>query len=113
MEHMFHIQLKDEIFGEGWLKSFVTEILDAKYEKTDVVEVMKGLTHLDAHQKQTSFEYHRKTKKSLMKLLMFIHMKRLSKEDNRVRWISNSRQLNKVKRTKAISVANDHGPQMF
>jgi hypothetical protein len=27
------------------------EILDAKYEKTDVAEVMKGLTHLDAHQK--------------------------------------------------------------
>ncbi len=31
------------------------------------------------------------------------------KEDNRVRWISNSRQLNKVKRMKAISVADDHG----
>ncbi len=25
--------------------------LDAKYERTDVVEVMKGLTHLNAHQK--------------------------------------------------------------
>ncbi len=35
-----------------------------------------------------------------MKLLMFIHMKRLSKEDNRVRWISNSCQLNKVMRHK-------------
>jgi hypothetical protein len=31
------------------------------------------------------------------------------KEDNRVRWMTNSRQLNKVKRTKAISVADDHG----
>ncbi len=31
MEHMFHIQLKDKIFGEDWLKSFATEILDAKY----------------------------------------------------------------------------------
>ncbi len=48
---MFHIQVKNEIFGEDWLKSFVTEILDAKYEKTDVVEVMKGLTHLNTHQK--------------------------------------------------------------
>ncbi len=28
-----------------------TEILDAKYEWTDVVEVMKELTHLNAHQK--------------------------------------------------------------
>ncbi len=51
MEHMFHIQVKDKIFGEDWLKSFVTEILDANYEKTDVVEVIKGLTHLNAHQK--------------------------------------------------------------
>jgi hypothetical protein len=50
MEHMFHIQVKDEIFGEDQLKSFATEILDTMYEKTDVAEVMKGLTHLDAHQ---------------------------------------------------------------
>jgi hypothetical protein len=35
------------------------------YEKTDVVEVTKGLTHLDAHQKQTCFECYRKTKKML------------------------------------------------
>ncbi len=80
MEHMFHIHLRDKIFGEDWLKSFATEILDAKYKKTDVAEVMKGLTHLDAHQKQTFFECYRKTKRCLMKLLMFIHMKRLSKK---------------------------------
>ncbi len=51
MEHMFHIQVKGEIFGEDWLKSFATEILDAKYKKTDVAEVVKGLTHLNAHLK--------------------------------------------------------------
>jgi hypothetical protein len=51
MEDMFHIQVEDEIFGEDWLECFATEILDAKYEKTDVAEVMKGLTHLNAHQK--------------------------------------------------------------
>jgi hypothetical protein len=51
MEDMFHIQVKDDIFGEDWLECFVTEILDAKYEKTDVAEVVKGLTHLNAHQK--------------------------------------------------------------
>ncbi len=77
---MFHVQLKDEIFGEDWLKSFATEILDAKYKKTDVAEFMKGLTHLDAHQKQTCYECYRKTKRCLMKLLMFIHMKRFSKK---------------------------------
>jgi hypothetical protein len=51
MEDMFHIQVEDEIFGEDWLECFATEILDAKYEKTDVAEVVKGLTHLNAHQK--------------------------------------------------------------
>jgi hypothetical protein len=51
MEDMIHIQVKDEIFGEDWLKCFTTEILDSKYEKTDVAEVLKELTHLNAHQK--------------------------------------------------------------
>ncbi len=51
MKDMFHIQVEDELFGEDWLKCFATKILDAKYERTDVVEVMKGLTHLNAHQK--------------------------------------------------------------
>jgi hypothetical protein len=48
---MFHIQVKDELFGKDWLECFATEILDAKYERTDVVEFVKGLTHLNAHQK--------------------------------------------------------------
>jgi hypothetical protein len=51
MEDMFHIQVEDKIFGEDWLECFATEILDAKYEKTDVAEVVKGLTHLNAHRK--------------------------------------------------------------
>jgi hypothetical protein len=51
MEDMFHIQVKDKIFGEDRVECFATEILDAKYEKTGVVEVVKGLTHLNAHQK--------------------------------------------------------------
>jgi hypothetical protein len=51
MEDMFHIQVEDEIFGEDWLEWFATEILDAKYDKTDAAEVVKGLTHLNAYQK--------------------------------------------------------------
>ncbi len=51
LECMFNILVKDKLFGEDWLKCFVTEILDAKYNKTDVVKAMKGLTHLNAHQK--------------------------------------------------------------
>ncbi len=100
MEHMFHIQVKNEIFDEDWLKSFAAEILTAKYKKTDVAEVMKGLTHLNAHQNQICFECYRKSKRCLMKLLMFIHMKRVSKEDNKACWISISCQLKKVKRRK-------------
>jgi hypothetical protein len=51
MEDMFNIQVEDKIFGEDWLECFATEILDAKYERTDVAEVVKGLTHVNAHQK--------------------------------------------------------------
>jgi hypothetical protein len=51
MENKFHIQVEDKIFGEDCLECFATEILDAKYEKTDVAEVVKELTHLNTHQK--------------------------------------------------------------
>ncbi len=51
MEDMFHIQVENKIFGEDGLECFATEILDAKYEKTDAAEVVKGFTHLNAHQK--------------------------------------------------------------
>jgi hypothetical protein len=51
MDDTFHIQVKDKLSGKDWLKCFTTKVLDAKYEQTDVVEVMKGLTHLNAHQK--------------------------------------------------------------
>ncbi len=76
MEDMFHIQVEDKIFGEDWLECFATEILDAKHGKTDVVEVVKGLTHLNAHQKQICFECYRRTIRCSMELLEFIHTKR-------------------------------------
>ncbi len=76
MEDMFHIQVKDKLFGEDWLKCFATKILDAKYEKTDVAEAVKGITHLNAHQKADLLECCRKTKRCLMELLAFVHKKR-------------------------------------
>jgi hypothetical protein len=51
VEDRLHIQVKDKIFGEDWLKCFATEILDAKYECTDVADVVDELTHLNKHQK--------------------------------------------------------------
>jgi hypothetical protein len=56
MEDMFHIQVKDKIFGDDLLECFATEIMDAKYKKTDVVEVVKRLTHLNIHQKADLFQ---------------------------------------------------------
>jgi hypothetical protein len=51
MEDMFHIQVKDKLYGEDWLSCFATKILDTRCKKIDVVEVMKGLTHINACQK--------------------------------------------------------------
>ncbi len=70
MEDMFHtIQVKDKIFGEDRLECFATEILDAKYEKTDVAEVVKGLTHLSAHQKADLLQVLQENDKCSMELL--------------------------------------------
>ena len=33
---MYHIQVEEKILGKNWLECFSTEILDAKYEWTDV-----------------------------------------------------------------------------
>ncbi len=76
LECMFNIQVKDKLFGEDWLKCFATEILDARYEKTDVVMVMKGLTHLNAHQIADLLWVLQENKKMFKKILMFIHMTR-------------------------------------
>ena len=51
MEDMFHIQVEDELLGQDWPQSFATTILDAKYEWTDVAEVIDKLTHLEIHKK--------------------------------------------------------------
>jgi hypothetical protein len=53
---MFHIQLKDEIFGEERLKSFATEILDAKIKKT-----LKGKQQSMLDQQLTSTEQSHET----------------------------------------------------
>jgi hypothetical protein len=75
IKDMFHIQVEDKFFGEDWLECFATVILDAKYERTEVVEVVKGLTHLNVHQKADLFQVLQEYNKILMKLLEFIHTK--------------------------------------
>ncbi len=154
MEDMFHIQVEDEIFSEDWLECFATEILDAKFEKTDAAEVVEGLTHLNAHQKADLLQVQQENYKMFNGTLWVyphkkvhididpnakpvhsrpypvpqIHLKTFKKEldhlvrigvlaaqqeseraspsfiipkkDDRVRWISNLRQLIKVIRRK-------------
>ncbi len=47
MEDMYNIQLENELFGKDWLQCYVTHILDAKYEFTDVKDVIDQLMHLN------------------------------------------------------------------
>ena len=42
----------DDILGEDWLDSFATEILDAKYTKTDIKDVVDKQNHLSDSQKK-------------------------------------------------------------
>ena len=48
MEDAMHVQTEDELLGEDWLDNYANEILDAKYNKTDVNEVVKQQSHLTA-----------------------------------------------------------------
>ncbi len=51
MEDMFFIQTEDEIFCKDWLHCYAIKILDAKYEWTDVSDVVDNLTNFNLHQK--------------------------------------------------------------
>ena len=68
MSNQYFIQLKDTIFGEDWLDSFAIEILDAKYELTDVRSVVNTLDHLTQSQKDDILGILTKHKKCLMVL---------------------------------------------
>ena len=51
MEDSYFIQHEDELLGQDWLQLYATEILDAKYEWTDVRDVIDTQHHLTASQK--------------------------------------------------------------
>jgi hypothetical protein len=51
MEDSYFIQYEDELLGQDWLQLYATEILDAKYEWTDVRDVVDAQHHLTARQK--------------------------------------------------------------
>jgi len=41
MEDAMHVQTKDDLLGEDWLDNYATEILDAKFNKTDVNDIVQ------------------------------------------------------------------------
>ena len=48
MEDHYHIQLEDDLLGKDWLECYATEILDAKYEWTNIERIVRDLHHLTA-----------------------------------------------------------------
>jgi hypothetical protein len=76
MENMFHIQVEYDILCQHWLQSFPTTILDAKYEWTDVAEVIDKLTHLNIHQKADLLQVLQENKQMFDGMLgVYLHKK--------------------------------------
>jgi hypothetical protein len=75
MVDSFHIQVENELFGEDWLQSFAIAMLDAKYEFTQVRDVVDQLSHLNMHQKADLLEVLQNIKKCLMVHLVCTHTK--------------------------------------
>ena len=57
MEDQYYMQVEEDILGEDWLQSCATEILDAKYEFSDVTHVVNSQIHLDQNPKERSTRY--------------------------------------------------------
>jgi methyl coenzyme M reductase subunit C-like uncharacterized protein (methanogenesis marker protein 7) len=48
---IFDGQIAEDDLGEDWMESYVTRILNAKYEKLDIDEFIATQTHLDEVQR--------------------------------------------------------------
>ena len=46
-EDMYHIQFEDKLLSQDWLKINVTEILDARFQWTDIADVVAMQHHLN------------------------------------------------------------------
>ena len=51
MVDQWYVQVEDDLLGEDWLQCFATEILDAKYEWTDITKLVNDMAHLDQAKK--------------------------------------------------------------
>ena len=53
MTGSFLIQSEEELFGDDWFESYaIEEILDAKYDKMDINDLIANQKHLNAKQQQ-------------------------------------------------------------
>ena len=77
IEDMFFIQTEDEFFSEDWLQCYATEILDTKYDWTEVTDVIDKLNHLNARQKADLLWVLQDNSKCFVELLAFIHTKKV------------------------------------
>ena len=55
MEDSLFVQIEDEFLGEKWLDSFAIQILDAKYKKADILDVVNDQKHLNKLQRSDLF----------------------------------------------------------
>ena len=61
IEDSLYIQVEDEFLGEYWLNSYAATILDAKYEKADILEVVNNQKQLNTAQHNDLFRILKKT----------------------------------------------------
>ena len=92
MEDQYFIQLEDEIFGEDWLDCYATEILDARYEKVNVDDVVKHLDHLNDSQKSDLLAVLKETPNYLMARLACIRTRNFTSM-----WIPMQNQYTRVR----------------
>ena len=56
MQATYQIDIEDEFMGEETLDVFVNEILDAKYDKIDIKDVITQQTHLTETQRESLYK---------------------------------------------------------
>jgi hypothetical protein len=78
MEDMYQIQFEDELLGQDWLEIYASEILDARYQWTDVTDMVPSSTTLLLNNKQTCLQSYERIKSSLMDGWVFTPMKRFT-----------------------------------
>ena len=45
IEDSLFVQIEDKLVGDNWLDTFVTQFLDAKYEKANILDVVNDQKH--------------------------------------------------------------------